>query len=419
MTNPFATPATAGDLAAPPVPVPPPPAAMPGPTLAVGILGAISVSHLLNDLMQSVVVAMYPLLADSYRLSYHQIGLITCTNQVTASLLQPLVGAYTDRRPQAYSLSIGMGSTFAGLIILAVANNLPLLLLAAGCVGIGSAVFHPEASRIARLSSGGRHGFAQSVFQVGGNLGSALGPLLAAWLISRQATVAWFSLAALTGSTVLLRVGAWYKDHVAARAAQPRKAAAPHGLSRGQVGRALAVLGVLVFSKYVYLASLTNFYTFFLKARFGLSTQASQLHLFILLFAVAAGTIIGGPVGDRIGRKRVIWASILGIAPFAIALPYANLVMADLLVTVIGVVLASAFSAILVFAQELVPGRVGMISGLFFGGAFGIAGIAAALLGGLADQVGIVTVFAWCSWLPLLGLATAFLPDLRQRPAAA
>jgi len=412
--NPNATP-TAGP--APVVEMASPIAPVQG-LMARGILGAITVSHGLNDLMQSVVVAIYPLLADTYHLTYHQIGLITCTNQVTASLLQPLVGSYTDKRPLAYSLSFGMMSTFCGLILLSLADNLPMLLAAAACVGIGSSVFHPEASRIARLSSGGRYGLAQSIFQVGGNLGTSLGPLFAAWFIARQSHVAWFSLAALLGATVLVRVGSWYKAHQVARTAKAAKAAT-HGLSDAQVGRALAVLGVLVFSKYVYLASLTNFYAFFLKARFHITTQESQFQLFILLFAVAAGTIIGGPVGDRIGRKRVIWVSILGIAPFAMALPYVNLATAGFLVTIIGFVLASAFSAILVFAQELVPGRVGMISGLFFGGAFGIAGISAALIGMFADQVGIETVFRCCSFLPLLGLATALLPDLRQKPATA
>jgi FSR family fosmidomycin resistance protein-like MFS transporter len=358
---------------------------------------------------------------DSFHLSFTQIGVITFTNQVTASLLQPLIGWYTDRRPVRYALSVGMGFTFLGLLLLASAWSFPILLIAAALVGVGSSVFHPEASRIARLASGGRFGLAQSVFQVGGNLGSSLGPLLAALVIlpRGQSAISWCSLGSLIAMIVLFGVGRWYGQHAPRpERGQRVSAVAPGPISRPVLG-ALAILALLVFSKYIYLASLTSFYTFYLMSHFGLSTQDAQIQLFVFLLAVAAGTVLGGPIGDRVGRKRVIWASILGVAPFTILLPYASLPGTEILAVVIGFILASAFSAILVFAQELVPGRVGMISGMFFGLAFGIAGIGAAALGSLADHSGIETVYRWCSYLPLLGIATAFLPDpARLRPSA-
>ena len=365
--------------------------------------------------MQALLPALYPVLKSAFNLDFGQIGLITLTFQLTASLLQPAVGFYTDHRPQPYSLVAGMGLSLTGLLVLSVAPTYPLLLLSAALVGMGSAVFHPESSRVARMASGGRHGLAQSLFQMGGNTGSALGPLLAAFVVvpRGQRSVAWFSAAALAGMIILSRVGAWYNAHRRS-AAKIRSATRPHDLPRGKVVGALTILLILVFSKNVYLASISSYYTFFLIERFGLSVQSAQLHLFVFLGAVAAGTIIGGPVGDRLGRKWVIWASILGVLPFTLALPYVNLFWTGVLSVAIGVILASAFSAILVFAQELVPGRVGMVSGLFFGFAFGTAGIGAALLGDLADRGGIELVYRLCSYLPALGLLTAFLPDIES-----
>ena len=382
---------------------------------AYAVLFAISFCHLLNDTMQALLPALYPVLKSAFDLDFGQIGLITLTFQLTASLLQPAVGLYTDHRPQPYSLVAGMGLSLAGLLVLSIAPSYPLLLLSAALVGMGSAVFHPESSRVARMASGGRHGFAQSLFQVGGNTGSALGPLLAAFVVvpRGQRSVAWFSAAALAGMVILARVGAWYNAH-RRTAARARSVIRPHDLPRGKVVGALAILLILVFSKNVYLASISSYYTFYLIEKFDLSVQSAQLHLFVFLGAVAAGTIIGGPVGDRLGRKWVIWASILGVLPFTLALPYVNLFWTGLLSVVIGVILASAFSAILVFAQELVPGRVGMVSGLFFGFAFGTAGIGAALLGDLADRAGIDLVYRLCSYLPALGLLTAFLPDIES-----
>lgn len=390
------------------------------------ILGAISFCHLLNDMMQSLLPAIYPMLKTSYALDFGQIGLITLTYQMTASLLQPLVGHYTDRRPQPYSLAIGMGFTLVGLLLLAVAHNFHSLLLAAALVGMGSSVFHPESSRVARMASGGRHGFAQSIFQVGGNAGSALGPLMAALLVlpRGQASVAWFSLAALLAMAVAWRVGRWYIRHggAIARGGAPKHAGGHH-LSRGQVRTALAVLIALIFSKYFYLASLTSYFTFYLIHKFHLSVHSAQLHLFVFLGAVAAGTIVGGPIGDRFGRKYVIWVSILGVLPFTLALPYANLFWTGVLTIPIGFILASAFSAILVYAQELMPGRVGLVSGVFFGFAFGMAGVGAAVLGELADFTSIDFVYRVCSYLPAMGLLTALLPNLdaprrRQQPIA-
>jgi len=382
------------------------------------VLLALSFSHLLNDTIQSLIPALYPLLKESYHLTFAQIGLITFAFQVTASLLQPLVGVLNDRRPRPYSLAAGMGVTLIGLVLLSQAASFPMLLVASALVGVGSSIFHPEASRIARLASGGRHGFAQSLFQVGGNLGSSLGPLLAALVVvpRGQAHVLWFSVIALLGIAVLFRVGGWYQRNLAERKKSPPaiRPERTRTLSTPRIVFALAVLIALIFSKYIYLTSLTSYYTFYLISRFGLSVQQAQIHLFIFLFAVAAGTIIGGPLGDRYGRKYVIWVSILGVAPFTLLLPYASAGWAAILTVVIGVILASAFSAILVYAQELVPGRVGLIAGLFFGFAFGVAGVGSALLGKLADHTGILYVFHLCSFLPLIGLLTAFLPDLES-----
>jgi FSR family fosmidomycin resistance protein-like MFS transporter len=385
------------------------------------VLLALSFSHLLNDTIQSLLPAIYPLLKGSYHLSFSQIGLITFVFQLTGSLFQPLVGHYTDKAPKPYSLAVGMGLTLAGLLSLSRADSFGWILGSAAVVGLGSAVFHPEASRMAFMASGGRRGFAQALFQVGGNLGTSLGPLLAALIIAPQgqSSLAWFSLLALLGILVLSRIGGWYARRLArGRATASGKGVAPaHGLSRGRVLAALGVLMVLLFSKYIYLVSLTNYYTFYLIDRFGLEVRGAQLCLFAFLFAVAAGTIIGGPVGDRFGRKYVIWFSILGVAPFSLLLPYASLAWTVVLSVVIGLVLASAFSAMLVYAQELIPGRVGMISGLFFGLAFGVSGIASAALGRLADFIGIDQVFHLCAYLPLLGLVACLLPDIGRRRA--
>lgn len=391
------------------------------PRTAMRVLIGLSVAHLLNDTIQAVLPAMYPMLKDAYHLSFTQIGMITFGFQVTASVLQPLVGLYTDRRPLPFSLPWGMGLTLIGIILLAAANSYPWLLVASVLVGTGSAIFHPEASRLARLASGGRHGFAQSLFQVGGNLGSSLGPLAAAAIVvpRGQAHVLWFSLLAGGAILLLTRLGRWYRQHLAQRCGpQPQAAvSAGAGMSRSIVVRTIVVLGVLIFSKYIYLTSLTSYYTFYLISRFGVSVQHAQIYLFVFLFAVAAGTIIGGPVGDRYGRKMVIWISILGVAPFSLTLPYVGLAATAALSVIIGLVLASAFSAILVYALELVPGKVGLIAGLFFGFAFGIAGIGSAALGKLADVTSIEYVFHVCSFLPLLGLFAAFLPKLQSAAA--
>jgi FSR family fosmidomycin resistance protein-like MFS transporter len=385
-------------------------------TAAFPILGAISFCHLLNDMMQALLPAIYPILKGGFNLSFGQIGLLTLTYQVTASLLQPVIGLYTDRRPQPFSLSFGMGFTLFGLILLALAPSYALLLAAAALMGVGSSIFHPEASRIARLASGGRHGMAQSVFQVGGNFGQSLGPLLAAFFIlpRGQASLAWFALAALGGMTILAALGHWYKSNGHARVPARRSAAGHPTLSRRQVGRAIAVLLTLIFSKYFYLASLTSYYIFYLMHRFHLSTRTAQLDLFVFLAAAAAGTVIGGPVGDRFGRKTVIWGSIVGVLPFTLVLPHVGLTATVGLSIVIGLVLSSAFSAIVVYAQELMPGRVGMVSGLFFGFAFGMAGIGAAVLGALADRTSIEFVYQVCAYLPLIGLLTAFLPNVEE-----
>jgi FSR family fosmidomycin resistance protein-like MFS transporter len=379
---------------------------------AIGILAAISVCHGLNDLMQSVLPATYPILKDAYRLSFGQIGLITFANQVTASLLQPVVGTFTDRRPKPYSLSTGMAFTLVGLLLLSIAPTFLAILAAVALVGIGSSIFHPESSRVARLASGGRHGFAQSLFQVGGNFGTSMGPLLAAYIVVPygQRSIAAFSVVALVSMTILFRVGTWYREHIVATA-KSTAATVRAAMPGRRVKIALTILMLLVFSKNVYLASLTSFYTFYLIHKFNLSVQSAQLHLFVLLGAAAAGTFIGGPVGDRIGRKYVIWASILGVLPFTLALPYANLLWTEILTVLIGLVLASAFPAIVVFAQELVPGRVGAISGMFFGFAFGAGGVGAAMLGRLADVTSIDVVYKVCAFLPAIGLLTWFLPN--------
>jgi len=381
---------------------------------ALRVLAAVSFCHFLNDLIQAMLPAIYPLLKANYALDFAQIGLITLVFQLTASLLQPLVGTYTDRNPLPYSLAIGMGCTLLGLLLLS-HSAYPLLLLAAAMIGTGSSVFHPESSRIARLASGGRHGFAQSFFQVGGNLGTAAGPLLAAFIVlpNGQTSVAWFAIAAILAIALLVRVGGWYKTHRVARARA--QVASPPALPQRQIVLAIGVLLVLIFSKYFYLASLNTYYTFYLMERFGLTAQDAQYHLFLFLGSVALGTLVGGPVGDRIGRKYVIWASILGVLPFTLALPHANLLWTSVLSIVIGLILSSAFSAILVYAQELLPGKVGMIAGLFFGFAFGMGGLGAALLGQLADIKGIEFVYQVCAFLPAIGLLAVFLPNLRQR----
>ncbi len=380
------------------------------------VLGAISVSHLLNDMIQSLIFAIYPVLKGGFNLSFWQIGLITLTYQITASLLQPLVGLYTDHRPQPYWLPIGMSFTLIGLLLLSVAPSYHLVLLAAALVGTGSAIFHPESSRVARMASGGRHGLAQSLFQVGGNLGSSLGPLLAAAFVVPygQGSIAWFSLAALLAIIILLRISKWYDHHRLGARGKAIRRTASAALSRNKVIGTIGILLLLIFSKYFYLASISSYFTFYLINKFQLSVQSAQIYLFAFLFAVAFGTVIGGPVGDRIGRKFVIWASILGVAPFTLVLPYANLFWTGVLVVIIGTILASAFSAILVYAQELIPGKVGMVSGLFFGFAFGMGGIGAAVLGHLADRTSIAFVYQVCSFLPLLGIIAAFLPNLER-----
>ena len=381
---------------------------------ALGVLAAISFCHLLNDMMQSLLPALYPMLKGTYRLSFGQIGLLTFTFQFTASLLQPLVGALADKSPRPYSLAVGMGFTLIGLVLLAFAGSYALLLIAAALIGTGSSVFHPESSRVARMASGGKHGFAQSVFQVGGNLGSAAGPLLAAFIVlpHGQSSIAWFSGVALLGIGVLTNVGHWYKTHGITRLAHAAGARA--GAPRHHVALALTVLLALVFSKYVYLASITSYYTFYLIEHFHVPVRSSQLHLFIFLASAAIGGMIGGPLGDRLGSKYIIWASILGVLPFTLLLPHASLFWTGVLTVPIGLILASAFPAIVVYAQDLLPGRTGTVAGLFFGLAFGMGSIGAAVLGRLADHVGIELVYAICAFLPLIGLLAGFLPDVHR-----
>lgn len=386
--------------------------------LVIAILGSLSAAHLLNDVMQSLLPAVYPLLKENYSLSFFQVGLITFTFQVTASLLQPLVGMTTDRRPWPYSLVVGMGFTLVGLNLLALAESFGSILIAAAMVGIGSSVFHPEASRVARIASGGQYGFAQSLFQVGGNAGSAIGPLLAAFVVAPwgQRSIAWFSIGAIAALIILGYVGRWYQRHLNELKANPRRQfdEVPSTLTPARVYAAVGVLLLLVFSKYIYLVSLSSYYTFYLIDKFDVPVQSAQLYLFVFLGAVAVGTLGGGPVGDRVGFKTVIWFSILGVLPFTLILPYANLFWTAVLTVPIGLILASAFSAIIVYAQELMPAKVGMIAGMFFGFAFGIAGIGAAALGWLADQTSIEYVYHVCSFLPLVGLLTAFLPNLES-----
>jgi MFS transporter, FSR family, fosmidomycin resistance protein len=382
------------------------------------ILVSLSVCHLLNDMNQSLVPALYPVLKDSYHLDFGQIGLITLAFQLTASMLQPVVGLVTDRRPQPFSLPIAMGCSLIGLLMLSVAHSYPMILLSAALVGLGSSVFHPESSRVARMASGGRHGFAQSLFQVGGSTGSAIGPLLAAFIVvpHGQGSVAWFSAAALLAIFLLAYVSQWYSRNLAPRrlGGSSAKGVAYAVLSRKKVMGAIAILIALLFSKNVYTSSLGSYYTFYLIHKFGLSVQNAQIHLFVFLGSVAAGTFAGGPIGDRFGRKPVIWFSILGAFPFALMLPYANLMWTGVLSVAIGLILASAFSAILVYAQDLLPGRVGMVAGMFFGFSFGLGGLGAAALGEIADWTSIDTVYRVCSFLPLIGLLTAFLPNIER-----
>ncbi|WP_394893025.1 MFS transporter [Mesorhizobium sp. AaZ16] len=387
---------------------------------AYAVILAVSFCHLLNDVMQSLLAAIYPMLKADYGLDFWQIGVLTMTFQVTASLLQPLIGMITDKRPMLYSLPVGMGSSMIGLFVLAFASHYVLLIVGAAFIGIGSAIFHPESSRVARLASGGRYGLAQSLFQVGGNFGSALGPLLAAFIVvpRGQGSIAWFSAAALLGMIILWQVGNWYSRY-RIRSAKRMASAATVALPRRKIVIALVVLALLVFTKNIYLASLSSYFTFYVIHKFGVTVQQSQLMLFIFLGAAAVGTVAGGPIGDRFGPKFVIWFSILGVLPFTLALPYANLEWTMVLTGLIGLILASAFPAIVVFAQELVPGRVGMIAGIFFGFAFGMAGIAAAVLGVVADARGIEFVYLVCSYLPLLGLLTIFLPSQREMRTSA
>ncbi|SEH22500.1 MFS transporter [Rhizobium sp. NFR12] len=379
------------------------------------IIFAVSFCHMLNDIMQSMISAIYPMLKADYNLDFWQIGILTLAFQCTASLLQPVIGIITDKKPFPYSLPIGMGATFVGLFLLAGSHVYLMLVVAAALIGIGSAVFHPESSRVARLASGGRYGFAQATFQVGGNFGQAIGPLLAAFIIvpMGQGSVAWFSAIALLGIVILSWVARWYKAHMLANKGR-KKSLGIHSLPRRTVMVALVVLAILTFSKNIYMAAIGSYYTFFVIERFGVTVQSSQIMLFVFLGATALGTLIGGPIGDRFGSKVVIWISILGVLPFTLAMPFANLPMTIVLSGIVGLVMASSFPAIIVMAQELVPGRVGMIAGIFFGLAFGMGGIAAAVLGIIADHRGISFVYSICAFLPALGLLTVFLPSKAQ-----
>lgn len=382
------------------------------------ILFSISFAHLLNDLLQSTIPSLYPLVKEKYNLSFSQIGWITFTFQLTASILQPFVGNYTDRYPRPYSFAIGMCFTLTGVVLLSLASGFPVLLIAVGLVGIGSSIFHPEASKVSYYASGGKRGLAQSIFQLGGNTGSAIGPLLVAMIVipNGQNYVIWFALVALVAIAVLVKIGNWYKEHLFLRAKGKIKSDDLRPtLSKSRIVWSILILLALIFSKYFYLTSITSYFTFYLIHKFNLSVQESQFHLFLFLISVAGGTFLGGPLGDKFGRKIIIWISILGIAPFTLALPYVNLFWTSVLSIFIGLIMASAFSAILVYAQELLPGKVGMISGLFFGFAFGMAGIGSALLGHLADLTSIDFIFKVCAYLPLLGIIAAFLPDLRRK----
>ncbi len=380
------------------------------------VLFALSFSHLLNDTLQSLIPSIYPIIKTNYNLTFSQIGLITLTFQFAASLFQPLVGFYTDKKPQPYSLAIGMTITLTGLTLLSFANHFYFILISVALIGTGSSIFHPESSRMANAASGGKRGLAQSVFQVGGNAGSSFGPLLAAWIIVPygQRSILWFTLIALIAIVVLRRVGKWYKNYLLKLHLSERKTweSFDNKQPKRKIIIAVIVLLILIFSKYFYMASLTSYFTFYLIEKFNVSVQTSQVYLFVFLFSIAVGTLLGGPIGDRIGRKYVIWVSILGTAPFAIALPYANLFWTTVLIIPIGVILASAFSAILVYAQELIPGKLGLVAGLFFGFAFGMGGLGSALIGNLIDHTNIYFVFYLCSYLPLIGLLTAFLPNI-------
>ena len=381
------------------------------------VIFAVAFCHMINDVMQYLLVAIYPIIKDAYALDFVQIGLLSFTFQVTASMLQPVIGIYTDKRPLPYSLPVGMASSTLGLVVLGYANSYGLLLLGSALIGLGSAIFHPESSRVARLASGGRYGFAQSTFQVGGNAGSALGPVLAAFVVLPfgQNSIAWFGAAALIGMTILSWVGKWYGDHLRARVKTAASTAMPFDARTTWI--AVLVLVLLTISKNAYMASIGNYFTIYLIDKFALDVQLSQIMLFLFLGASAIGVFIGGPIGDRFGAKFVIWFSILGVVPFTLALPYADLFWTGVLIVTIGIVISSAFPAIVVFAQELMPGRVGMIAGIFFGFAFGAAGIAAALLGGLADIYGIRTVLQLTSYLPIIGLLTILLPDMKRKTA--
>jgi FSR family fosmidomycin resistance protein-like MFS transporter len=394
----------------------------PNPVLAqktvYSILFSIAFAHLFNDLMQSVIPSSYPILKDNFHLNFTQIGLITLVYQLTASLLQPFIGFYTDKKPKPYSLVIGMVFTISGLALLSFATHFWMILAAVSLVGIGSSIFHPEASRVAFLGSGGKRGLAQSIFQLGGNTGSAIGPLLVAIVVAPfgQFYIIWFVLVGVLGIVVLSKIAVWYQNHLALRASKKiviDEDVVP--LSKRKIKISIGILLLLIFSKFFYMTSMSSYFTFYLMHKFGLSIQDSQFHLFIFLASVAAGTLIGGPLGDRFGRKYIIWVSILGAAPFTLLLPYANLFWTGVLSVIIGVVIASAFSAILVFAQELMPGKVGMISGLFFGFAFGMGGLGSAFLGYLADQTSIEYVYKISSFLPLIGIFTYFLPNIKKK----
>lgn len=383
------------------------------------VLFTISFTHLLNDMMQSVIPAIYPLIKQNFKLSFTQIGMITFTFQLTASLLQPFVGFYTDKKPRPYSLAIAMGFTLTGLVLLSSSASFLSLLIAVSLIGIGSSIFHPESSRVAHLASGGKKGLAQSIFQLGGNAGSAIGPLLAAWIVIPygQSYVIWFALAAILGMIILTRIGKWYKEHLYLKKKASVNTYEPAGpaLSKSRVLVSLSILLVLIFSKYFYMASMTSYFTFYLIDKFHVSVQQSQMYLFVFLAAVAAGTMIGGPLGDRFGRKYIIWISILGAAPFTLLLPFASLFWTGVLAVIIGVIISSAFSAILVYATDLVPGKVGMIAGLFFGFAFGMGGVGSAFLGWLADKTSIEYIFKICAFLPLIGIITGFLPNIEHQ----
>lgn len=380
------------------------------------VLLAIGFCHLINDMMQALLPAIYPTLKIQFHLSFAQIGLVTLAFQCTASLFQPVVGYFADLKPMPYSLSLGMVSTLSGLLVLAIAPSYPVLLVAAMMIGLGSSVFHPEASRVARMASGGRYGLAQSVFQVGGNTGQAISPLTAALLVATygQRSLVWYAGVALVGIITLFNVGTWYRHHGLQRI-KTHQAIKDSGLAKSKIVLSLAILLALIFSKFFYLASINSYYTFYLIHTFGVSVQNAQVHLFFFLSAVAVGTLVGGPLGDKIGRKHVIWFSILGMLPFTLMLPYANLFWTGILSVIIGLVMASAFPAIVVYAQELLPGRVGTISGLFFGFSFGMGGIGAAVLGALADATSIDYVYKICAFLPAIGLLAVFLPSFRAK----